>query len=78
MAAETTVTAVIAKAFEKISELLQSQATHYGEIAAALKAAGDDSTSLASAMTALDSVATHAPKKRKQSEKTGEHHPYEC
>jgi hypothetical protein len=54
MAAETTVTAVIAKAFEKISELLQSQATHYGEIAAALKAAGDDSTSLASAMTALD------------------------
>ena len=56
MSEPATVTAVVAKTFEKMSEVLKAQATQFEAIAHALLAAGDEPESLAAAITALDAI----------------------
>lgn len=58
------VATVIAKAFDKISEMLTVQATAYTDIATALRSAQSGGSSMDKVLSALDAVGTHSTKKK--------------
>lgn len=57
--------ALVAKAFEKISEMLTAQAQQYAEIAKVLGTAADGGETVAQALAALEAVKSVVKKRKK-------------